>query len=60
MEKKNDFINICILIVVKSKITKILNSNENSKWEVPNQMAKSKAQKHQNVTVLTANLQYKR
>ena len=31
----------------KSKITKILNSEENSKRKVPNQMAKSKAQTHQ-------------
>ena len=34
-------------ILKKSKITKILNSEENSKREVPNQMAKSKAQAHQ-------------
>ena len=31
----------------KSKITKILNSEENSKWKVRHQMAKSKAQTHQ-------------
>ena len=30
-----------------SKITKILNSKENSKRQVPNQMAKSKVQTHQ-------------
>ena len=30
--------------VLESKITKILNSEENSKRKVPNQMAKSKAQ----------------
>ena len=34
-----------IFDVVKCKITKILNSEENSKWKVHNQMAKSKAQK---------------
>ena len=32
---------------LKSKITKILNSEENSKRKVPNEMAKSKAQTHQ-------------
>ena len=32
---------------VRSKIIKILNSEENSKREVPNQIAKSKAQTHQ-------------
>ena len=31
----------------KSKITKILNSKENSKRKVPNQKAKSKVQTHQ-------------
>ena len=31
----------------KSEITKILNSKENSKRKVPNQMTKSKAQTHQ-------------
>ena len=31
----------------ESKITKILNSKENSKRKVPNQMAKSKIQTHQ-------------
>ena len=35
--------------MVRSKITKILNSKENSKWKVPNEMAKSKAQTHQNM-----------
>ena len=33
--------------MVKSKITKILNSKENSKWKVPNQMAKSNNKTHQ-------------
>ena len=32
---------------VKSKITKILNSKENLKRKVPNQIAKSKVQTHQ-------------
>ena len=34
-------------IRLKSKITKILNSMENSKRKIPNQMAKSNAQTHQ-------------
>ena len=34
----------------KGKITKILNSEENSKRKVPNQMAKSKVQTHQRGT----------
>ena len=33
--------------VPKSKIIKILNNKENSKWRVPYQIAKSKAQTHQ-------------
>ena len=32
---------------LKSKITKILNFEENSKWKVLNQMAKSQPQTHQ-------------
>ena len=36
-----------IKLLVESKITKILNFDENSQLKVPNQMAKSKAQTHQ-------------
>ena len=35
------------VIDFKSKITKILDSEENSKRKVPNEMTKSKAQTHQ-------------
>ena len=36
-----------LLFTVNSKITKIMNSEENSKRKVPNQRAKSKAHTHQ-------------
>ena len=38
-------------LVLKSKITKILNSEENSKRRVPYQMAKSKAQSNECTTI---------
>ena len=37
------------LIMKKSKITKILNFEENSKWKVPKQMAKSNDKTHQTI-----------
>ena len=37
----------CLLFLTNILITKILNTEENSKRKVPNQMAKSKAQTHQ-------------
>ena len=43
----NTFETILAHLYIKSKNTKILNSEENSKKKVPNQMAKSKVQTHQ-------------
>ena len=40
----------------KSKITKILNYEENSKRKIPNQMAKSKAQTHQTKDIIDKNV----
>ena len=51
-EQKDDETGLCQITSLqssseKSKITKILNSEENSKWKVPKEKAKSKTQTHQ-------------